>query len=324
MNIKSIIKNKMTFYSHFLLISLLDIVDRHYSKTDPIESLFIHGFWRSGTTYLQELVSYVFKARTIVEPWNEACPETKRLMDRINLNKDPIYRKLYMPEYNVDEFENWMISLERGTLSGEWIRSTSTWSMLNSQYRSRIVTKFVRGAFLVPQFTSQYKYPWIFLKRDLHSNIDSFKRTKWTYWFDKIDLEVLLLDQAHGNYFVSFKEFISKWNKQGFIAKVAAYKLLTDYYVEQNIVEANGLIVKYDELVNNPMIVIEQIRKITGWEIKNLDWINKTQKASKFTASTSIGQTGGFRKAKNSLTDKEKDLLDEIEYEFLSILEQKN
>ena len=202
MDIKSVLKNSLTSFTEKGISFTLDKYDSLLNK-EKSETLFIHGFWRSGTTHLQELMSHVFKTRTYIEPWNEACPETRKSMDKCGILKDEIFRKLYMPVYS-SCMEEWVELLERKRLSGRWVYGISNLEYFRREYNKRMIVKFVRGAFIVPEISSRTGSKWIFIKRDLLGNKDSFLRTKWTHWFNEMDLEKLLLDKYHSASYENF------------------------------------------------------------------------------------------------------------------------
>lgn len=230
---------------------------------DTSRSIAITGFWRSGTTWLQQLIADALHAKRIFEPFYPKIERYVSLSKLDSRNPGP-HRHAWMPFFR----DSWVHdSASYGYLAdclsgrvslrhesggeGYWLRSARA-SQLEA-FRLRTVVKFVRGQFMLPGLVSEFDIPVLHLRRDPRAVLASFTRKGWIDWFRcDVPLQSLLLrgDDGREEYFGQWRNDIEQIDQAGTaFGQAAAYWALTERYVDEVAAEnKNVCVVRFQRL----------------------------------------------------------------------------
>lgn len=133
------------------------------------EALLVTGFWRSGTTWIQQAVARSWHAKTVFEPFSPENTRQHREASgqlRMPLHLDPTSRDLY---------ENSMRGFGRGRFT-LYARDRT-----RDAFRTRVVTKYVRLGFALDDLLAERPLPAIHLRRHPAAVVNSFRNASW-HW----------------------------------------------------------------------------------------------------------------------------------------------
>lgn len=235
--------------------SAADIDHALAPQIDPSESVVVSGFWRSGTTWLEEALTEILQAKTIFEPFHFSVPATRKLFKYYGIAKKPeAFRELFIPHCGDATLElqpvlhNYYDGALRADLAGDAVRVLRRDTA--ECYRTRVVAKFTRGQFSLRAAQNTFGMPIIHVYRDPRAVIASAKMTDWYWLFDHLSLKAQLLDIKDGraNYFRRWAEVIQEFDADK-VARLAAYWSLTEKFLLDSF--ANGgriAVVRYEDL----------------------------------------------------------------------------
>ena len=219
------------------------------------DTLVVAGFWRSGTTWLQESLAKLIKAKTVFEPLACATDSAIPYFAEIAA-KDLPFRRQYMPycgddRLGDDALRGFFDQILRADVPGRATRVLR--NRVTESFRLRIVAKFVRVQLCLRAVQNTFSMPVIYLYRDPRAIIASIKMTKWNYLFDDLCLREHLLEPGDGraSYFLNWQDEILKYDQQHRFVRIAAYWSLIEKYVEhcyEDQEKARIAFVSYEEL----------------------------------------------------------------------------
>lgn len=227
----------------------------------PNESLVLNGFWRSGTTWLQQVLCNALNAKPVFEPFAAQVPHIQQYLGGFGSQfTDEKIVKSFMP-YASPEKE-WPIALERivqQSLKSTLKRHHFTYAGRESfkdSLSQRVVVKFVKGTCLLPAIVNKFAIPTLHVRRDPRMVIASIcKKPGWGgRIFDDLSLKQQFLEIPDGRYciFDRFEEDIISADKGSIVGKIATYWAITEWFLQQSKEYTQGHIVieKYENLVN--------------------------------------------------------------------------
>lgn len=220
---------------------LAHYVDRMVSVgTDPSRSLVVSGFWRSGTTWLQESLALLLGAKTVFEPFHFKVPAARALLSRSQpvVRSEP-FLELHMPYCGDRELSGELRSLFagalRGTLAGRGTRLLRTDA--RECLRSRIVVKLVRGHLCLRAAQQTFGMPIIHVYRDPRGVVASVMQTGWDWLFDHLRLVEQLLEPRDGRAgaFEQWRDAIEEYDDKDKVARLAAYWAITERFLRDSL-----------------------------------------------------------------------------------------
>lgn len=237
----------------------------------PKEVYVVNGFWRSGTTWLQQIIARGTGAKTTFEPFNQRFPDYRRSSHAIHGLKSRAGKEAFFPFFdraeNFTKAQPYLETAFRGFVNGNFaLTARDSW---RDAYRRKLVVKFVRASLSLKAIHTQFEVPILHVRRHPCAVVASLedKRNDWPWNFDEVSVEDLLLTPADGRaaLFEEHRDVIARCDKQGQIAKVAAYWALTEKYADAALAgEPWARIVRYEDLVGDPVSGFAEIKEFLG------------------------------------------------------------
>lgn len=223
-------------------------------KIDPSSSTVITGFWRSGTTWILEVLARSLEAKAVFEPLMtdttgyETVPKKYYGGTRETVEG-------FMPYARGSIDQPLKSHLERsltGAVPGVFVRA-ARFSMREHEQRShdrylsdvkerisdarrkRVVAKFTRGHLVLPVLQNSFRPTVIHMRRDPRAVIESLLRKRWSRWITEMSLSEYLLTPEDGrrDVFARWTDEIHWCDRQGGLAPIAGYWILTEWYVDE-------------------------------------------------------------------------------------------
>jgi len=232
--------------------NLIYLFDQATAATGAIEPIVISGFWRSGTTWLQQLVAEATNAKTIFEP-----------LDRDSLipflRGKPDYYRGYVPATSA-EFSacDWR-ALDRAFKGISPNRSNFSHIGRNGfldVFRRRTVVKFVRAQMILGELVDRYQpLSTIHISRHPMPVTSSMMKADWNWTFDDINFSQFYKSDTCG--FEQLAQSPLRKSHQ----KVAALWALTERAVQPLETVTHC---RYETLVSDPSVEFPKLMAAIG------------------------------------------------------------
>lgn len=265
---------------------------------DPSDGVLITGFWRSGTTWLQQTLARIFGAKSVFEPLHPSLSAYEEAIRHIA----PLpacgetYLNLYMPYRKKNVFArsralyNHIRRGLRGALPGLHVRNARygrrraegtesasrlrrVLQRLRDAGRTRVVMKVVRGHFLIPAIQAHFEPSIIHIRRDPRSVCASMKREGWwDCWAGTLSLERQLISSKDGRetHLHPWHDDIRMFEAQGVAARWAAYWCITERFVSNLEGPSAPIRLSYESLVRDGASYLrEKIGHLTSLPISS-------------------------------------------------------
>lgn len=241
------------------------------AQIDPADSVFMCGFWRSGTTWLQETLVQSLHAKLVFEPLYYPVPDMQAIYAHEQLqDKDKRFLHVFMP-YCEGRLEghplyDFFARALRSTLPGRWVRIYRR--ELAESERTRIVLKCVRSQLCLRAVQNTFGMPVICIHRDPRAVLASLRTIHWFKFFKKISLRKQLLKPADGRaeFFGRWRDEIMHYDQQDVVSRVAAYWALTEKFVQHSYADnrARAVFVSYEDLCRRREKLLAEIFQQLG------------------------------------------------------------
>jgi hypothetical protein len=235
-------------------------------RFDPSETLLLSGFWRSGTTWLQEALREVLYAKTLFEP---LCPLTREAQAIHAYHgvggRSFEFLRMYMPYCSAEKVEGPLyeafLRLLRSTSWGSWVRRFR--KGLSESFRPRLVVKVVTAQLCLRSAQDTFGMPVLHVYRDPRAVIASVKKTRWSWLFNHLSLREQLLDlpDGRGEYFGRWRDEILAYDRADPVTRIAAYWALTEKYLQESYAGYRGRLVcaSYEQLVQGRERIFREV-----------------------------------------------------------------
>lgn len=242
------------------------------ANIDPRDSLFMCGFWRSGTTWLQEALTTLLAAKLVFEPLYSGVPDLKAIYrrDAYLANRRQAFLRLYMPfcgEPTLDghSLHGFIEKALRSGLPGRWVRIYRR--DLEESARTKVVVKCVRAQLCLRAVQNTFGMPVIHIYRDPRAVAASAEMTTWKKMFEPLSLRRQLLepDDGRADFFGQWRDEIMRYDEQGTASRLAAYWALTEKFVQHSYADGRGRVVfiSYEKLCRRrEEVVLEMLQKL--------------------------------------------------------------
>jgi len=239
------------------------------AELNPGNTLVMSGFWRSGTTWIQEALREILAAKTLFEPLSPLVPEAKVIHAHHHVaGKSFEFLRMFIPYCGSDNLngqplhELFYKSL-RSELEGAWVRRFR--QGLEESRRSRLVVKFVRAQLCLRAAQNTFAMPVLHVYRDPRAVMASIRKTKWHWLFDHLSLREQLLEIPDGRaeYFDQWRDEILRYDQQDPVSRVVAYWAMTEKFLQQSYAGYQGRVVfiSYEKLAQGREKVFADVLK---------------------------------------------------------------
>lgn len=242
-------------------------------RVRPAQTIVVSGFWRSGTTWLQQSLADMLEAKTIFEPLHLTVPGIDIFYPKAHGTMHWDYYAVFMPfhqgrlEDSSAEHKFFEEAL-RGMTPGRWVRRLRSGVILESRHH-RVVLKMVRGQLLLRALYDTFSLPIVYITRDPRAIVASLTRSdrRFTFW-DDISLVRQLLEPDDGrrNFFSQWEESIRRIDREDNIARLTAYWALTELYVRYSFADRREQVIfmSYEDLCREREEVVRRIIEQVG------------------------------------------------------------
>lgn len=233
--------------------------------------VLINGFWRSGTTWLQESLENILQARSVFEPFNYhgACVynsprqfSIKRCLPEFAPPRyDYKFANLFMPFAPE--------SLTAFPITQQTIDMALRGQLIMRMYGDRrktlrdclaltVVTKFTRASMCLNAIARYFEVPVIHVCRDPRAVIASISRLDNGNFaegsFNELSLvdQLLKVEDGRYHYFRQWQSEIEAIEQTSATGRIAAYFCLTERFLEDTVRfdrRLNRVMVRYEDLV---------------------------------------------------------------------------
>lgn len=161
------------------------LLDRLAAAARPPEPVILSGFWRSGTTWLQQLTAQAIGAKTIFEPLDQDSFIPY-------LRGKSVQHRGYIPasaaEFSAADWHALDLAF-RGVSPHRSAFCYLCRSGLGEALRPRVAVKFVRGQMVLDDLIARYRpAAALHISRHPMPVVQSMLKAGWNWSFDDIDL----------------------------------------------------------------------------------------------------------------------------------------
>lgn len=234
----------------------LDLMMRFRVVRPPV---ILSGFWRSGTTWVQQVFIESISAKSQFEPLDPSA----LFPLHEGYDSDPTQAG-YLP-LNADVFSQDDLHYLDSAFKGITPRRSGFNYLIRTSikecFASRVVIKFVRAQFIIPFLVERYKPQGVVhISRHPMAVIQSLLSAKWQWNFSEICLSDLYWREI-GIDHCSLVEEIKQYDNAREEEKIAALWAIT----EREIRKTSGVIyIKYEDLLKDPNEGFAQLFKDMG------------------------------------------------------------
>ena len=242
---------RMRVQARIATARLLDSLMAGAGLTKPV--VFVSGFWRSGTTWLQESLAEALRAKTVFEPLSPLnSPRRAALAARFLDDEDAAQAFIPGPEDDLDKI--WTVfdcaaashGTDPFTLGCRWFVSESL--------RRTVVLKDVRSQRLLAPIHARYGVPVIHLRRHPCDVVSSLIRANWHWSFARVRLSALLpisalAEEADPNRF-----------DQDEISRIAACWAWSERCAAESLADQDwARVITYEDMARDPESVLGSV-----------------------------------------------------------------
>lgn len=231
--------------------------------------LLVSGFWRSGTTWLQECLAVALGAKTVFEPLSpmEACRSAE--LSRRYPDDGEDLRQATIPGPWPVEDASWayLDHACAGRLATEYLMSCRR--DMSESFRRAIVVKDVRLQANLPGFHSRYRTPVVHVRRHPCAVVASLIAANWHWSFERAPLAALLprlgiaLSDAERAQALRFDTDA--------LERIAAYWAVTERLAARGFAGQRwGTLVSYERFSAEPVTILAELCGALGLEQRTL------------------------------------------------------
>ena len=281
------------------------------ADVNPSETLVVSGFARSGTTWLQQSLATMLRAKTVFEPFHHLAATAEPLHAALNISDKSIHvRELCFPycgEPTLGEgplYDAFAQSLQ-SVVPGFAVRILRTG--VEESLRTRVVVKIVRGPLCLLSAQNTFSMPVVHISRDPRAVVASIRMTDWGWLYDHLSLreQLLEIDDGRADYFGKRRDEILEYDRQDTLTRVVAYWALTEEFLAQGY-DNDGQrhrtwFLKFDQLCEQPDVALGPMFKALGVDASSGQVASALGQDSAMTSRSRVGisreeRVAGWRK----------------------------
>ena len=215
----------------------------------------VSGFWRSGTTWVQECLAESLGAKTVFEPLSPIDPARRAQLARQAPGGEDVLQAFMPPECAADD-PLWALldAALTGRRGGNFLMSCRR--DLSESLRRGVVTKDVRLQFNLRGVHGRFGLPVVHVRRHPCAVVASLLAADWHWSFERVRLPELLPQVA---------EAAEERFDADAVSRIAAYWALTERHVAASL-EGQGWArtVTYEDLVADPPAAFADLCRWVG------------------------------------------------------------
>lgn len=233
--------------------------------------VLINGFWRSGTTWLQESLESILQARSVFEPLNYHGARAYNSSRQFSIKR--CLPEFAPPRYDY-KFANLFMPFAPDSLTAFPITQRTIDMALRGQLIMRmygdrrktlrdclsltVVTKFTRASMCLNAIARFFEVPIVHVYRDPRAVIASIQRLDGGDFaegsFNQLSLvdQLLRVEDGRYRYFRQWQSEIEEIEKTSVAGRIAAYFCLTERFLEDTVrfdQSCKRVMVRYEDLV---------------------------------------------------------------------------
>ena len=241
-------------------------IERALSHVRPSRLvLFVSGFWRSGTTWLQEYVAESCRARTLAEPLSPLVGHREQDLILAGLH-DLNLREGFIPGPTPPGALLWryLDGAISGVVQDPYLLGSRR--SLTESFRNLVVMKDVRMQFNLRSLHQLYGAPVLHIRRHPCAVVSSLVAGKWRWDFEELSLLALLdhLKDILEERFGVRQTDLARFDTDRF-SRIAAYWALTERVATLELDgSAWGAIIHYEDSVEHPPGVLNMLAEKFG------------------------------------------------------------
>ena len=235
----------------------------------PEETVILSGFWRSGTTWLQEAFAERMGAKTVFEPFRFRVDGMQAYYRRLNLPGGEPFLRAFMPCARTEDGRRLVRRVIgrglRSALRSDQVRMYRETKGARYSLRRRVVLKIIRSHLALAWIAETFPNPIVHMYRDPRAVIASaiYKTSRMWGVFEPFDLAGQLLGVNDGRvaYFSAWENEIKALNERPFAIQFAAYWALTERCLLDRLIAGSRPVefVRYEDLVEDPAVRIPEL-----------------------------------------------------------------
>jgi hypothetical protein len=267
--------------------------------------VLVTGFWRSGTTWLQEALAEALHAKTIFEPCSPQafppfnCPA--RFPERDNAS-----REAHIP-LSFATFDRRDLKFLDGVFSG-YCYPNFTFecrTSMSEAFRRRAVIKLVRAPFLITELLQRYDVRAVHITRHPCAAVESLLRVKWGWSFEQVKFRnILPSPEAAPSNLAPDLAILMRYDDRPAFERIAAYWAFTEMNVART---DHGRLARiaYEALVKRSTELFPRLIEFVGGSRNPQDFERaSTQTAVDRREIARLERTDSWRRSLDSRTCK--------------------
>ena len=236
-------------------IGLMDYV----SSQSLRNTLLVNGFWRSGTTWLQQTLVDALGAKSLFEPFS---PAAGHQWDQLAHQVSEASRNVYMPLSANCLTPRDRIKLHLA-LKGVGTHGY-THFLRNSgapAWPKDLVVKFTQLGFVLDEVADSQHAPIIHIRRNPAAVYASFKETDWSWRFADVRLKqnYSLQDYAKGTAEYERADTLLRFD-QSPVHRLAALWSLSERAAQRSIISGRAHLVRYEDIVGEGPGILNRLQ----------------------------------------------------------------
>ena len=241
----------------------IDLIAGGLGVAKPI--VFVSGFWRSGTTWLQELLAESLRAKTVFEPLCPQNPVWHRHLMAMGVAQWDL-KEAFIPG-RADANDPMWTYLDRtfsAAIGSEM--SVKCRSAVSELFRRAIIVKDVRLQLNLETIHRRYDVPVVHLRRHPCAVTSSLMSARWPWSFDAVRLPSLLaplVDDLRDEDLPSIAD-LEPFDGDT-VSRIAAFWAITECLAERRVRNRPwAVILPYEDAVLDPVGTIHDLCKLIG------------------------------------------------------------
>jgi len=263
---------------------VVDLIAGRLGVVKPI--VFVSGFWRSGTTWLQEMLASSFHAKTVFEP---ICPQNRAWKQHLLAAgvRNPDLQEAFIPGRTHADDPMWRYLDAAFLATANSPLSTLCRGSITESFRRAIVVKEVRLQLNLAVVHRRYGVGVVHLRRHPCAVVSSLMSAKWGWSFDRVrlaDLVAPFIGDLRADCMPGM-ETLAQFDVDT-VSRTAAFWAITERLTDRTVRgQPWAAVMAYEDAVLDPECTIHDIGRLIGRRpslIANPDFDSaSTQRASR-------------------------------------------